>query len=136
MRNENRYSTNGEYFAYDNIHDTLDSATYDNEKIGDTVTIYEGELEQYPASHYLIEVTTESLNEEAYDTVGEYADEWPNLTKSQEKELNVEINKTVDLWFSKQKLHPSFGAIENVKELKYKITDLEDVDNWELLNEQ
>jgi len=127
------YSLDKSRFLYDDVFGALE-VIVGFVKVGDIVTIYQGDVVKKLASHYLPDYTNDSMNENACDIHSyDLVKEWPDLDASLEVDLKHTIDEVVNKWFTKNNMHPSFGNVINIKELKYKIISLEDVYGWELI---
>ncbi len=101
------WSTNGEdYRSYDD-GDFLDHEL----KVGDT--IYEGVSVKFTFSQFVnAESIIEEIADSAFGEVGEYAEDWPSLSKDDMSELEKIIGNFLD---SKCQA-PHFWGVENVRE--------------------
>jgi len=115
------YSSNEELFNDDDWRDSADRVFDDvDAKVGDIRTIYSGEAIKYAASDFTLDYI-EQMGEQAYDNVGESAQDFPDCTPDQEKELIESIKKVIDAWASNHGLHPRFWGIKNQKPLRVKL---------------
>lgn len=118
------YSTNNEDFNYNCPEDAIDDVIgYSNLQIGSVFSIYEGEAVRWEAGDFADAFPVDSLVDRAYDEVGEYADDWPNCTIEQEKDLVWRIKDMVNEWADENNLQPNFYRIKNVREIKVKLLD-------------
>lgn len=126
------YSSNNEDFKFYDISDALDDINSELValKLNSIITIYEADFTINDASSYLPDVLIE-MEEKAYDECGEYADDWLSLTESEIEEFNSILNITVNELLKKFKKTPKFGSVGISKELKFRVTDLEDISKWE-----
>jgi len=129
------YSSNNEEFNCSEMSDAIDCLYQGDEKLGDIVTIYEGEVFSPNASGYLPDILT-AMEEQAYDDCGDFATDWPDLSDTETKEFNEKVGQVVNELFKKFKQTPEFGTVTNVKTLTLKLTDLNDPDGWELINNE
>ena len=120
------YSTDGETFNDQSIDDAICQIIESDEalNVGDIITVYSGEAVKKKASDY-ISSTVEDMEQNAYDDMGEYANEWPDLTKDEADELTAIISAAVDEWADKYELQPKFYGIRNQKEIKVKILNID-----------
>lgn len=106
------YSTDEENFNFESLEEALDSM--DDPQPGDV--IYEGDVVQRPASHYLpkMEWWLEQMSEKAWDEAGEHADDWPGrgITDEGEKALDAGIKGLID-----QHVKVNFWTIANVRRI-------------------
>ena len=121
------YSSNEEYYQYEDMHDAI-LDIYENEttfKVGDVIEIWKGELHKPKASRYVPSFLYETLNENAWENVGEWVDSWPDGTDQQRNELQSMVGAAVDAWADKYNLQPNFGDITNIKSVKVRIVQIE-----------
>jgi hypothetical protein len=114
------YSTNGEnYYLYDD-GDFLCSGV----EVGDT--IYEATVVSYVSTDFIdAESIVEEIGDSAFGEAGEYAEGWPNLSKSDMVELQKIIGNFID---SKCK-PPKFWTVENVRDRILTEDDFSDYQN-------
>lgn len=117
MNKELCYSADQEDYSYDNVHDAAEefwnSALPD---VGSICTLWVGEKEEYTASQFLPDIA-DALLEKAYDDAGEYADRW-HFTADQQKELQILVADTVDLWARANGKQPNFYRVRNSREIQ------------------
>ena len=118
------YSFDGETFMGE-LHDAVQEAAGDmlgdDPITGKVVTIHEGDTVRHNVADWIPNIV-DQLSEHAYDDAGEYAQGWPDCTPDQDKELQAAICKAVDEWLDRHNLRPTFHAVENVREIKVRIT--------------
>lgn len=120
---EKCYSLNNEEFNYTELEDAIRDKFDDlSIKVGDVVTIYEGDAILWKAGDFADGFPLDTLSNHAYDEAGEYADEWPNCTKEQEADLTQRLKDVVNQWADDHGLQPQFYHVENVKELRFVMT--------------
>jgi hypothetical protein len=66
----------------------------------------------------------EDINEDAWDKCGESVDSWPELTKIEEDELQVRVQKVVMDYLEEIKELPRFYTCKNGKQFEVKQGDL------------
>ena len=114
------YSTNGEnYYLYDD-GDFLGSGV----EIGDT--IYEGVSVKFTSSEFVnAESIIEEIADSAFGEVGEYAEDWPTLSKDDLTELEKVIGDFLD---SKGQA-PRFWGVTNFRKRVLTEDDFSDYQN-------
>ncbi len=123
---EKCYSLNNEDFNYTEMEDALRDKFDDLDiKLGDVVTIYEGDAVLWKAGDFADGFPVDTLSNGSYDEAGEYADEWPNCTKEQDQDLVQRIKDVVNQWADDHGLQPTFYRVENVKEIQAKLTSID-----------
>ena len=118
---ELHYSTDEEVFNYEDINDAAEDALFEAE-VGGTATIYVGEREDNKASDFVRDIV-EDMGERAYDDIGELSIDWLDSTVGQNRELQAAVEKLVDDWADKYKLHPTFFKVTNIKEITLELTN-------------
>lgn len=107
------YSTDEENFNFESVEEALDSM--DDPQPGDV--IYEGDVVQRPASHYLpkIEWLLEAMSEKAWDAAGEHADDWPGRGMTNEgcNAIEAGLKALVD-----QHVKVNFWTVANVRRIE------------------
>ena len=105
------------------VENLMDAKDLDaKDLIGEIVTIYQGEVNPKKASAYFsIDGLFDHMACWANDDMGEDGDQWPDCTKEQEEELENKIKICIDKWADIHGGQPTFGIIENVKEIKAKV---------------
>lgn len=110
------YSTDEENYNFESLAEAIESM--DDPQPG--YIVYEGDVVQRPASHYWrgrrgLEWLLENLNEQAYDEAGEFAEDWPgnSITDEGEKALEVGIKALLD-----QHIKVSFYTVANVRRIE------------------
>lgn len=111
------YSFNGEEYngCYNSYEECLDDAKLDNYEHQDIVyigTCTEPTLIWCSCEDYIIDSICENL----YDQVGEYADFEP--TDEQELDLAKRIDKCVEQWINDWKIKPNCYTVLDGKEVK------------------
>ena len=109
----------------DSIEEVVEAALsdYDESQVSEmkTITIYKGtkklqEFEQFFDVNSLLE----TINENAYESCGEAADDYlMHVTK----EAKEDLNNLILSWANKHKLQPSFFMVEDIKEVEYDLKD-------------
>lgn len=127
------YSNDGENFSCgDDIGMVADQIACDIEdlKIGSILTLYSGESSKPLASRFMISIS-EILNEQAIGSdFSEWVEDcWPESTKEQDEEIDTAVSKLVDEWATKHGFQPQFFEVNNIKEMKVKITNI-DILDW------
>jgi len=119
------YSTNNEDFTYTDCDAAIQSALDDPEiKVGDVVTIYEGDSIEHKAGDFAAFWPIDKLKENANEECGEYSESWlTHCTKEQEGDLEDRIKAVVNQWADDYALHPNFYGVENIKEIKVELLD-------------
>ena len=104
---EKCWSRDEENFSYQSLEDLLD--THDELKPGDTVWVADAVR---PDMNRLIDAddVTQTMGERAYDIAGEHAEDYPDVSKEAEDELNALLAG----WISKN-CAPTFWGVENVR---------------------
>jgi hypothetical protein len=127
MDNEKVYSTNNEDFTYTELNSVVESVFDDPDIIpGQIVTVFEGDSVQYKAGDFAHFWPIDRLSESAYDSCGDYAENWlHNIPKEQEGDLEDRIKKVVNEWADDYGLHPDFYGVTNIKEIKIELLDTE-----------
>jgi hypothetical protein len=107
------WSTNEETFDCDSLEEVLDSN--DGLEVGSVV--YFGEKKNVDASDlFFSDWVIDGMSEQAYEMVGEVAENYPNVSK----EAREDLNALVEGWINKH-CQPNFWQVLNVK--KYEITE-------------
>ena len=109
------YSTDGENFNAESIHDCL----CDFEE-GEISTIYQGEAVKKLASEF-VSFDSDILVDNAMDHCGDFAEDWLTTKKEEEADLLAMVKLAVDAWAHKHKKQPKFYGIRNKKEIKIKV---------------
>lgn len=98
---------------------------YDEHQVSEmkTVTIYKGVKKQQNFEQFFdVSWLLERINENAYETCGEVADDYlMTLDKSIEDELTTLVKR----WVVKHNLEPTFFMIEDIEEVEFNIEDLD-----------
>ncbi len=82
----------------------------------DVKFVYIGEFKEYEP-YVDIEYVIERMEENAYDAVGEFSEDWLNdMTHEEKKELQKIINKTIVNYLKDKGHMPNFGTVEEYKE--------------------
>jgi hypothetical protein len=121
MMQEQVWSHDGEYFAYDSLGELLDNYGDD---ISYGSSVYVGDkVDAYKDSLHLVDAddVVEMISERTWDNFGECAEDYPNVGK----EALEELNNMLKGWIEKH-CKPSFYWIKNVRE--YVVTE-EDIKN-------
>ena len=127
------FSTNNEDFSYDELDDAVRDALDDPEiKVGDVVTVYEGDAVRFKAGDFS-GWNLDHITNAAYDEGGEYAEDYlSGVTKEQEAELDKMVEDAVNAWADKHGLQPTFYRVINAKEVQARHTGGDE--GYELLN--
>ena len=111
---ETVYSTNEEeFYDYDYILDDLKDLGHTT---GDTVEIYQGDAIPMKHSNFIFpDHIIESIQEWAYDEVGDYAEGYlEGLTDADKKELE----ELIEEFLVKKTGQPNLNAIKNIKRVE------------------
>ena len=128
------YSINEEDFTSteldDVVADAWDNSTYAS---GAEFSVWEGDAVVKKAGSFLnVDLMLEHMTEAAYDESGDWAEDWlQDCTNGQTEDLACQIYELVNQWADVYKLQPKFGTVENVKEIRIRITSEEG--DWEAL---
>lgn len=119
MNNENIvWSTDGETFNFDTLYEAID-----DQEVGDT--IYYGEKVEVKPQHLMTaNYIIETIGDNAYDIVGEFADGFPDISPMAHLELDMFLKEWMDKYCK-----PTFYSVKNVKE---HIVTQEDIDEYNL----
>jgi hypothetical protein len=90
--------------------------------VGSIITIWAGTSDRYKASDFVPDMRDELPNQAAGSDAGEWAEDWPDCTKEQSDELQQAIEQLVDEWADRHGLQPSFYRVNNIREVKLRIT--------------
>jgi len=117
------YSHDEEDFSCDSVEEAAELAWDRNEenKIGDVITLWEGEAVPLSASRFTPPMA-DYLTERAYEEHGEYAEAW-KFSKEEEKSLQDAVDALVDEWATKNNMHPRFYKVTNVQPFQIRFTD-------------
>lgn len=116
------YSTDGEFFNYDDFSEAAESA---NGEVGEITSVYKGESYSPDISDLVCAASViEHAEETMYGRHGEFSEGWlSDSTPEQDRELEEELNEVLEKWIVKHNLEPSFYGVKNVKKIKVKILD-------------
>lgn len=117
-------SEDQEHWWADSIEEAIDELL-PNSKVGDVLTVYEGSPIKNKASDFAPELS-EIMSECAYDNCGEFTEGW--LHSADKDGLQEDFKKWLDQWCTDKGHHPQWFIIDNVKELKVRITSLTEYD--------
>lgn len=119
------YSENGEEYRHEDLEEAVYAIIEDDAdlEVGYVISVWEGKCRFRKASSYAPDVF-EDMQNQAYDELPDFADNWPNVTKDQSKELVDSINELIDKWADKYNQQPAFGLMSNCKERFFKITKM------------
>ncbi|UZV41324.1 hypothetical protein vBVpaMR16F_258 [Vibrio phage vB_VpaM_R16F] len=98
---------------------------YDQHQISqmETVTIYKGVTKQQVFEQFFdVDSMLERINENAYETCGECADDYLLHVSDAQKE---ELLQLITSWVNKHNLNPSFFMIEDIEEVEFNLRDLD-----------
>lgn len=116
------WSIDEEIFDCDNVTEVIYKDYDGNLKVGSTV--YYGELHEVDVkSLFHIDYLIETFGEQAWDKVGEAAEDYPNVTNEQVKELS----DFIEGWLNKY-AKPNFYTVENVKPYILTEQDIKDAE--------
>lgn len=119
MTSENKqcWSANGEDFNYKSLRDLLDSQS--DLAPGDVVHVGEA---AYPETRQLIDAedVMDQMTDRAWDIAGEYAMDYPDVSK----EALAELDQLLEAWITKH-CPPEFFIVKNAKEYKLTAADME-----------
>ena len=120
------YSVNGEDFNYDEIEEAINDKLSDEFlPTGTVITVYEADAKPHKAGDYADAFPLDTLSSNSWDDGGEYAEDWPNCTSEQGKELETMIADAVNLWADKHGLHPTWYAVASIKEIQVELLDMD-----------
>lgn len=116
------YSCDEENFSHSSIEDAAQDLWEgsDDHKVGDIVTIWEGDPVRHTAGG-LVPNMADELTERAYDEIGEHSDTW-EFSREEEKSLQEAVEKTVNEWADANNMQPRFWGIINTREIKVRFT--------------
>lgn len=110
------WSRDEENFSYGSLQELL--GTHDDIEAGDTV--YHGEgIAHDPAEWVGADDVTEQLSCRAYDACGEFAEDYPEVSR----EAKAELDELLAAWVRKH-CTPTFYAIKNVREYEVTAEDI------------
>ncbi|KVE34252.1 hypothetical protein [Burkholderia sp. TSV86] len=111
------WSANNEDFSCDELCGLLDM--HDDLTVGNVVFV--GEAKSIPAKHLCdADDVINLIGERAYDEVGEYADDYPDVTA----EAIAELDALLAGWIEKH-AKPTFYKVVNVREYTIAAADME-----------
>lgn len=122
-----------EYFSLDESvfnFETLDEAVEDYisngevVNIGDVLTLWYGTSKPINVKRYTPSIVDEMTNN-AYDHMSEYASDFLNVDKNTENLIQTEVDNFIEGLLTRLDLLPTFYEVDDVKEVKVKITDVE-----------
>jgi hypothetical protein len=103
----------------DTIKECVEEALTEDYSIDDTFAI--GYIEEYDIGLYYADRIIEDLQQDAYDEVGEVAEDWLDyVTKEEMDSLNEQISKVVLDWLEAVKEKPSFYKVRPFEECTLK----------------
>lgn len=110
------WSANGEDFNYQSLRELLDSHDLN---AGDVVHVGEAD---HPETRQLIDAedVIEQMTERAWDIAGEYAMEYPDVSK----EAKDELERLLEAWITKH-CPPEFFTVKNSVEYTLTTADVE-----------
>lgn len=124
------YSSNEEDFKHTEIDDAVTEVfDYEEAKPGDVRLVREGDAVISKAGQFVPAALTSDMNNCACDECGEYAEDWPACTKDQEQDLEQRIADAINAWADDHGLQPTFGTVENVRDIEVRLLDEDG--NWE-----
>lgn len=101
------WSRDEEYFNFSDLGELLD--TYDDLEVGQVVYVGD-KVPQDPSSWFDADDLVEELGNHAYDTCGECAEDWPDVTR----EAKAEFDAFLAAWIEKH-CPVSFYSVTNVR---------------------
>lgn len=112
------YSHNEEDYSFSDLDECAESAFNDNTelKVGDIITIYEGEAIKPSASEFLPQIG-DLILEQASDEMGEYAESW-EFSNEDDQSLQEALSKAVDEWAESTGNQPLFYRVTDVKQIR------------------
>jgi hypothetical protein len=124
------YSTNGEDFNDSEMDDAAQSVfDYVGAKAGDVRTIFEGTARKHLASDFAPDLI-DTLSEQAYNDLGEYAEDWlEGVTKEERDDLDARIKDVINSWADDNGHEPSFYSVDDSREIQVRLLD--DEGKWE-----
>jgi len=118
------YSTDGDSFTFDSPEEALEDVWNESGPYAREHIIYQGEVNIKKASayvtHYSVNAIIDSMEENAYDQLGEERKVWPNSTLEQITDLANRLKVLIDAWADEHGLQPTFGEVKNIKQIKFK----------------
>ena len=100
----------------DNIIDCITEAEFNSMTDSDTIAF--GYVEPYKVEHVNADSIIEYLQEDAYEQIGEVAQDWlDNITVEQRKDLEASVLSVVKDWLKRCKEEPSFYKVLPFEEL-------------------
>lgn len=120
MNNEPEYyyADNPENYAFDDLQECVEEIVGGAPGIeaGAEVTVWRGKTDRFTVKDLLpweVDNICERLGEAAYERAGEASDGWPCLTNEQRLDLEILLTNTVNDWFKRNDLQPTFFGIED-----------------------
>ncbi|MGF1884216.1 hypothetical protein [Vibrio splendidus] len=123
MKKQFTYSTDNEHFnggSFDSHEDAKLEALATEHKPG-TTFVCVGEVAPHDNATFYpdAELIIEHMYEQARDVGGEYAEDYPDVSKEDEKLLTQMMKETLDKWCEIAQVSPSFFGVKNIK--KYSV---------------
>ncbi|HLO65302.1 MAG TPA: hypothetical protein VK165_20255 [Azonexus sp.] len=111
------WSADGELFLFNSLRDLLDCKP--ELQAGDVVHVGEA---SYPETHQLIDADDVlcQMSDRAWDIAGEFAEDYPNVSK----EAEAELDQLLKAWVEKH-CPPEFFQVNNAKKYTLTAADLE-----------
>lgn len=98
----------------DSIKECVEEALDDGYEIGDNFAI--GLIEDYNPRVYFADLVIEALQEDAYDEVGEVAEDWLDyISPNMKAELENRLQKVISEWLELAHETPTFYKINPIK---------------------
>lgn len=121
------YSYNEENYDYSDAEECvemfIDNANEDF-KVGDIITIYEGEADKTKAGDWVSAVgLVDKMTDGHYEDCGE-GDWHYKIKKEHIANLQEILEQAINIWADKYDIHPSYHKVKNVKKLEFKITQV------------
>lgn len=116
-KHEECWSANGEDFVYRSLRDLLDS--HPDLEPGDVVHVGEAD---HPETRQLIDAedVMDQMTDRAWDIAGEYAEDYPDVSK----EAKAELDQLLEAWIAKH-CPLEFFVVKNAKKYTLTAADLE-----------
>lgn len=98
------------------VKECIEEARYEDYKDTDTFAL--GYAENYEVNYVNSDLIIEFLQEQAYDEIGECAEDWlDSITKEQREDLESRVLKVVLQWLKDCKEEPTFYTVSPFDEL-------------------
>lgn len=122
------YSDNEEIFNCESVEEAVEHAISNDPqiKVGDVLSIFSGESETIDVKSYVPNII-DSIRDQSYDDMGEFADDFPDASEKIEREIQSEVENLISKLFEKHNLNPTFYKIKNPKTIEVVITNLDEI---------